>query len=95
MHTTLTAVVSNQFQSFNDGSVRLDDREAEPFVMGLKSVKFDSPEWRVHLVKPFDQVVVGEHWKQWGFSYRQCEKADALLAAPEPVRVVTIAGVDR
>jgi hypothetical protein len=42
------------------------------FVMGIASVPMDDPgEWRVLKVKSFDEVVPGEHWRSYGFSYRE------------------------
>ena len=47
--------------------------DGKPFVMGIKDCGFTSPEWQVLLVKKFSDVVVGEHWTDWGFNYRSVE----------------------
>lgn len=42
------------------------------YVMGLRSVPMDAPgEWRVRCVKPWECVLVGEHWDAWGFHYER------------------------
>lgn len=77
---SLTAIVANQFQSYSNGSIRIDDLNAAPFVMGIKDAGFDSPEWRVRLVKKFSDVVEGENWPQFGFSYHRSEIADQAIS---------------
>ncbi len=40
--------------------------------MGIKNVDFmgaDSEKWIVKKVKSFEDVIAGEHWKDFGFSY--------------------------
>lgn len=42
----------------------------ETYPMGLKTVPMDEPgQWRVKRLKEFKDVVAGEHWPAWGFSY--------------------------
>lgn len=66
--------------NFNLLTVVVEDRpklvgrteDTGPFVMGIASVDFmdeDSP-WSVRLLKRYEDVVAGEHWKEWGFNYR-------------------------
>lgn len=69
----LTVVVSDQYQSFSNGSVVQKDDAPEPFVMGIKTCGFDDPEWQIHIVKKFRDVVDGEHWPAYGFSYKEKE----------------------
>lgn len=79
----LTVVVCNQFQSFSDGTVKLIESTAEFFTMGIKSIGIASDEWRVSIAKKFHDVVPGEHWSTYGFSYRENEAAKAAIAKAE------------
>lgn len=65
----LTCVVGNQYQSYTDGNVEHLTDDFEPFVMGIKNCGFNHPEWQIHKVKSFEDVVSGEHWPDFGFSY--------------------------
>lgn len=77
----LTAVVSDDYQSFSDGTIKPLDTEEEAFAMGIKDCGFLHPEWRVQVVKKYLDVIPGEHWPQYGFSYAYSETADAAIAA--------------
>ncbi|TPG50156.1 hypothetical protein EAH75_01270 [Rhodanobacter glycinis] len=74
----LTAVVSDEWTSYSDGSfVRKEDAPVY-FVMGIRSVPLDDPDtWRVSRVKGYEDVIDGEHWSAYGFNYGPI---------PEPVR---------
>lgn len=76
----LTAIVAGQYQSYQDGSIELRSATPRPFAMGIKDAGFDSEHWQIHRVKAFADVVEGEHWPEFGFSYRRSEKADAAKA---------------
>lgn len=65
----LTVVVSDQYQSYSDGSI-VENPNPEPYVMGIRGCGFDSDRWRVQILKKYSDVVPGEHWPAWGFSYR-------------------------
>jgi hypothetical protein len=68
----LTAVVSDKFKSYSDGTHVEKEGQIEYFVMGIKGVDFmgrDSECWSVRKLKSFDQVVEGEVWKDYGFKY--------------------------
>ena len=42
-----------------------------PFVMGLRSVDINAnKEWIIKKVKSWEDCVDGEHWKDYGFNYR-------------------------
>ena len=77
---TLTAVVSDDYQSFSDGTIKLLDTEEPAFPMGIKGCGFLHPEWRVQVVKKYSDVIPGEHWPQYGFSYAYSEAADQAIA---------------
>jgi hypothetical protein len=47
----------------------VSDDDGKPFVMGIKQSGFDDPAWRIDLVKKFSDVVSGERWPAYGFSY--------------------------
>jgi hypothetical protein len=78
----LTVVVMDQYQSFTDGSVKRQDGPNAPFVMGIRGCGFDDPEWRVRVVKKFFDVVPGEHWPAYGFSYRTNVAAEQAGMVP-------------
>ena len=72
----LTVVVIDQYQTYSDGAVVLREGPHVPFVMGIRDCGFSHPEWRVRLVKKFSDVVDGEHWPAYGFSYRSNAAAE-------------------
>lgn len=78
-YNKLTAIVSDQFISYTDGTLSLKDGEIEFYCMGIASCGFDSPEWQIRIVKSHREVIEGERWKAYGFSYRRCKQADELL----------------
>lgn len=68
---SLTAVVRDQFASFSDGTFIARDEPGDCFVMGIKSVPMDDPgHWRVWKLKDHRDVIPGEHWTAYGFSYQ-------------------------
>jgi hypothetical protein len=67
--TGLTVVVSDQYQSYSDGSV-IEQLPHKPYVMGIANIGFEHPEWQIQLVKSHTDVIDGEHWKDFGFSYK-------------------------
>jgi hypothetical protein len=77
----LTAVVSDQYQSFSDGTIK-ETGDNEPFVMGIKGCGFNDPEWQIHLVKKYTDVVDGEHWRAYGFNYRQFSSPQPIVTLP-------------
>lgn len=66
----LTCVLTDQYQSFTNGEVYENPRPHQPFVMGIKDCGFDSKEWRIQLVKKHSDVIDGEKWPEFGFSYK-------------------------
>ncbi|WP_230532112.1 hypothetical protein [Microvirga roseola] len=78
---SLTVVVMNQYQSYSDGTVKIQDGPHVPFVMGIRGCGFNDPEWRVRIVKKFPNVVAGEHWPAYGFSYAKNANADSAAIA--------------
>lgn len=65
----LTVVVSDEY---NNKLIAEEHWGNSHFVMGIKSVDFmgkDAEKWIVKRVKSFKDVVVGEHWRDYGFSY--------------------------
>lgn len=62
----LSAIVSDKWLSYTDK----ESNRTPHFVMGLKCVDINtSTEWIVYLAKSHKDVMVGEHWKEYGFSY--------------------------
>ena len=69
----LSAVVSGRFTSFSDGTHKEKEGDTEHFVMGIKTIDFmekDSKEWIVKKLKDWSDCVDGEHWKDYGFNYK-------------------------
>lgn len=74
--TGLTVVVSEQYQSFTDGTIVSLAEPHRHYVMGIADSGFNSPEWKIQLVKSHLDVIDGEHWKDFGFSYKlKCDEA--------------------
>ena len=69
----MTAVVANQYTSFTDGEVVVNEEPLQVFVMGIKDVDISAEDWRVEIVKKYIDVVDGEHWKEFGFNYKGTE----------------------
>lgn len=70
----LTVVTSDQWQSYSDGTHQEKDGELNFFVMGIKKVSLnEDKEWMVSRVKSHADVVNGEHWRNYGFNFREEE----------------------
>ena len=41
--------------------------------MGIKDVDLSTEDWRVEIVKKYTDVIDGEHWKEFGFNYKDVE----------------------
>lgn len=68
----LTVVVQNQFISYSDGSHVPIDAPDKPFVMGIANVDLaNDPEWYALKVKDWKDVIDGEHWREFGFNFRE------------------------
>ena len=68
----LTVVCSDKWTSYTDGSHVAKNEDVKYFVMGIRNVNFmgaDSDNWIVNRVKSFSDVIPGEHWPEFGFSY--------------------------
>ena len=68
----LTVVCSDKWTSYTDGSHIAKQEPFEYFVMGIKNVDFmgtDSEHWIVNRVKSHSNVIAGENWPEFGFSY--------------------------
>ncbi len=77
----LTAIVSDQFVTYQDDIMELKEGDPEYFCMGIKSCGIDNPKWQIWIVKSHRDVIEGEHWPNFGFSYRRSAMADAMLKA--------------
>lgn len=67
----LTAVVSDEFTSYSNGTHKIKEGPVEPFVMGIKSVDLATPgTWSVMKLKDHSDVISGEHWQAYGFNFR-------------------------
>lgn len=69
----LSVVVSDQYQSFNDGKGGVKHQltgKNEPFIMGIKDVSWNG-EWKVLKVKDHFDVINGEKWEAFGIHFNQ------------------------
>lgn len=66
----LSAIVANQYTTYTTGVIEENPLPVQPFCMGLKSVEFQSDVWKLQLVKKHTDVIEGEHWPAYGFSYK-------------------------
>ena len=68
----LTVVCSDKWTSYTDGSHIAKKESVGYFVMGIKNVDFmgaDAEHWIVNRVKSHSNVIAGENWPEFGFSY--------------------------
>lgn len=66
----LTAIVAEQYSSFQGKAPEVINENPTPFTMGIKAIGVQGGKWRVSLVKSHKHVVVGEHFPQFGFNYK-------------------------
>jgi len=70
----LSAVVSDRWETWSGGIHKEKEGVVEHFVMGIKSIEFmgkDSKNWIVKKLKDWSECLEGEHWIEYGFSYRK------------------------
>ena len=70
----LTVVVSDKYESFSDGTYKIKPKDdVVYFIMGIKGscTKPDLEGWIILKVKDHSDVVNGEHWKDYGFNYKE------------------------
>lgn len=72
----LTAIVSDKYQSFSNGTVELTG-DNTTYCMGIKS-SIIGETFIIELVKSHKDIITGEHWPDFGFSYGYSEAADLL-----------------
>ena len=72
----LTVVVSDDFINIFGKIPEKKVIKSNPFIMGIKNSKIDEPMkkypsevWRVRRLKKYEDVIDGEHWKDFGFRY--------------------------
>ena len=66
----LTVVVADHFENYQGQEPQEMEDKGKPFVMGIKSVSLTDDVWRVRRLKGYEDVINGEHWKDFGFSFR-------------------------
>lgn len=76
----MTVVISDKYTSYTDGTHTEKDGQEEFYVMGIKNswpatedaeeVKWRDHKWAVLKVKDYADVVDGEHWREFGFNYK-------------------------
>jgi hypothetical protein len=67
----LTVVVDEGFKPYTDGQHVPQDSPDNPYIVGIKDIIHPDKIWRVIRVKEQADVVHGEHWRDFGFSYRE------------------------
>ena len=69
----ITAVVSDRYTTYSDGTHVENNGVINTFIMGIQSVDFMRNEfgWSVQKVKDWSDIVDGEHWGDFGFNYRE------------------------
>jgi hypothetical protein len=67
----MTAVVDNSFISYSDGTHVINTKDAlTQFVMGIRGLEDDpTGTWKVNKIKDWSDVIEGEKWSNFGFSY--------------------------
>jgi hypothetical protein len=65
----LTVVVSHDYENIHGCEPKFIKKDM-PFVMGIKNAKVGPGEWWIAKVKSYKDVIDGEHWKEFGFSYK-------------------------
>jgi len=68
----ISVVVSDRWTTYSNGTHEEKLGLITHFVMGIKDVDFmaDDSEWYVKKVKSHSDVISGEHWIDYGFSYQ-------------------------
>lgn len=76
----MTVVVSDKYKSYTDGTHTEKDGQEEFYVMGIKTawpatddaeeLDWRKKRWAVLKVKDHADVVDGEHWRDFGFNYK-------------------------
>ena len=69
----LTFVSARQYESYNDGSYKEIDSKPVPFIMGIKDSgvrKVGHDGWNVVKVKSYNDIIDGENYPYFNFSYR-------------------------
>ena len=71
----LTAVVAKQYQTYcnwkGEAYHLLEDGNAEPFTMGIRDAGVQGGDWRVSLVKSHRDLIEGERFPAFGFSFKR------------------------
>jgi hypothetical protein len=59
--------------SYSNGTYKVNDIPEEFFVMGIKEVNFMEKDsgWYIERVKSYKDVIDREHWKDYGFNYKE------------------------
>lgn len=65
----LTAIVSNKYQPYSDGTHKVINDNPKPFTMGISSIGVKGDDWDVKLVKSHKEIVSGERIKSFGFRW--------------------------
>lgn len=65
----LRVVVADQYTTYSNNKVR-ENSDFGFYIMGIKGVDLSEGKWHVLKVKEYQDVVVGEKWKDFKFNYR-------------------------
>ena len=67
----LTAIVSNKYVTYGDGSIEVITETPKAFTMGIFNTGVQGKEWKVELIKSHRDIVPGEHMVFYGFNWRE------------------------
>lgn len=66
----MTTIVADQYTTYTTGVIEEAPLPFKPFCMGVRSVDFPNEQWKLQLIKMYSDVIEGEHWPRYGFSYK-------------------------
>ena len=68
----LTVVVSDRYKTFSDGTHEEKENDIKYYIMGIKNIDImQKSDWIVKRVKSNEDVINGEHWRDFGFNYKE------------------------
>lgn len=62
-------------------TVVVQHEDGDFYTMGIRGSGVTSPMWPVEIAKKYSDVVPGEHWSAYGFSYREARSSSEISLA--------------
>jgi len=67
-------ITANQYQSYSNGVIKIRDKDAKPFTMGIADVGVQGGEWKVILAKSHKDVIEGERYPEcFGLEFKKTQ----------------------